>query len=360
MADPRTDVIGLAAAIIAAFAGAVVVQNVRIRRVLVAATCVLAITAVVSICARRSPESGTPISTAGRVPPSTSSETTATTATSRTPLEATIAVGQALTSDVPSLTLTLMKIELRVGGRSRWYLSAHNTTADVHRLRFNYEATYVSDDQGNRYAMVADSNNSDIRDSFNSEVQPGSRSDFWLEFQALTRGGSVFTLNLMNDHFASVRFAPLEVRFTPPVGHSPEGPAPQAGVKTYAVNHLVESDVERFEMTLTSVDELPNGRTRWNFSAFNRTNEDQKIRFDYRATYCVDDQGSRYPVTGDSFNNELRDGFDHVVQRGVKLRFWIEFDKREPGGRAFTVHLVNGFFATVKFRPVEANLSRAT
>lgn len=133
----------------------------------------------------------------------------------------------------------------------------------------------------------------------------------------------------------------------------------RTGVKTFKVDQAVESNVEDFTMVLTTVDELPNGRSRWNLAAFNKTNRDHSLRFNYENTYCVDDDGDRYAVTGDSFNSKLSDGFDRTLQPGVKLRFWIEFEPRQTTGKIFSLHLVNGHFATVSLAPVQADLSNA-
>ena len=353
----RSDVIGaigLAVAIIAALAGALVIHDRRIRSALVVVLCLLSLIGVVSVCQRRpnpQPES-----------PAAPSATDTSTTRSKLPVvaAATVPINQELTSNVEKFVLTLTAVELHANNRTRWLLSARNGTSEPQTIRLDYQATYVADDQGNRYSVTRDSVNSDLRNGFDAQIPPAVRLDFWIEFLERAADSTSFTLNLINGHFATVRFAPIEVALPAAGGPEPPEPAARAGVKTFKVDQAVESNVEDFTMFLTTVDELPNGRTRWNLMAFNKTNRDHTLRFNYENTYCVDDDGNRYAVTGDSFNSKLDDGLDRVLQPGVKLRFWIEFEPRQKTGKVFSLHLVNGHFATVRLAPVQANLSNAT
>jgi hypothetical protein len=353
----RSDVIGaigLAVAVVAALAGALVIHDRRIRSALVVILCLLALVGVVSVCQRRpSPQSESPVA-----PTATDTSTT----TSQPPVVAAVnvPVNQELTSNVEKFVLTLTTVELHANNRTRWLLSARNGTSEPQTIRLDYQASYVADGQGNRYSVTRDSVNSVLRNGFDAAILPAVRLDFWIEFSERAAGSTTFTLYLINGHFATVRFAPIEV--TLPAAGGSEAPQPVAGtgVKIFKVDQAVGSNIEDFTMLLTTVDELPNGRTRWNLAAFNKTNRDHTLRFNYETTYCVDDDGNRYAVTGDSYNSNLGDGLDRVLQPGVKLRFWIEFEPRQKTGGVFSLHLVNGHFATVRLAPVQANLSNAS
>jgi hypothetical protein len=80
--------------------------------------------------------------------------------------------------------VTLAKIVILQNGRMRWYFEFYNRTGDSRALWLSYPDSYLADMNGNRYAILADSSNTNPQGSFEIFIANGSRLDHWLEFPA--------------------------------------------------------------------------------------------------------------------------------------------------------------------------------
>lgn len=89
-------------------------------------------------------------------------------------------------------------------------------------------------------------------------------------------------------------------------------------------------EIKNYTVTLVKIEYLDYGNMRWYFYAWNQTDKDRYVSFNFDETYLADTQsGERYSIEGSSFG--LSTGsIDQKVEPGLREDFWLEF--REPSG----------------------------
>src|SRR5688572_5058018 len=141
----RADVIGavgLAVAIVAAFAAALVIHDRKIRMALVVLLCALSLLGLVALCQRSPDRNSEP---RPEVPLTDSSVVVPKPEPARAIV---VPINEDVTNNVENFVLTLTTVELHANGRTRWLLSARNGTSERHTICLDYSATYVADDLG--------------------------------------------------------------------------------------------------------------------------------------------------------------------------------------------------------------------
>jgi hypothetical protein len=109
----------------------------------------------------------------------------------------------------------------------------------------------------------------------------------------------------------------------------------------FEVNQEFRSSKEGLTGTVSKV-ELRGDRMRWYFQFFNRSDDDVRLGIDYKSTYIANEKGDRFPVVEAENAFDLREQYEWLVQKGVRLDRWIDFPLPQNTAQNFTVGLVGG------------------
>lgn len=270
-----------------------------------------------------------------------------------------IEVNQTQLSDAQDFILIVRSVEILPDATMRWNVTFWNKRATDTAIALDYAASYVADENGNRYSVLGDSANTGPKDAFSTTLQPGVRADHSILFPAPIDNASLFTVGLVDKTCCVASWAPFSVRLKyQPLAAAPgpqATPAP-AGAALIEVNQTVRSDFDNFILIIRSVELRADATMRWNLTFWNQTQQDVNIALDYAATYLADEFGHRYEVLGDSANTGPKDAFMQTIQPGVRLDHAIDFPAPRNGAKTFIVGLVDKTCCVASWQPFSTSL----
>jgi hypothetical protein len=112
--------------------------------------------------------------------------------------------------------LIVDKIELLANGRMRWHISFWNHTDNYASLAFGEDKSYVSDEEGNQYEILA----MEPSEFIDSGVPAGVRLRGWLEFNSPQGDTRNFQLHMRRWTYGSQQLSyenPLEITLDSPL-----------------------------------------------------------------------------------------------------------------------------------------------
>ncbi len=245
-------------------------------------------------------------------------------------------------NNVDGLESRLTRVHLLESGRTRWCLTLHNCSHGDLTAGFDYLATYLVDDAGRRYEVVAVETGAAPERAVRIELRPGLRSDHWLEFPRPRQGAKRFKLRLISHDPRYLDYGVVEVG---PL-HYPAGfaPAPADERETaqdalvLPVNRRFATGVEGLEARLTEVELVDSSRMRWHFELHNRGQRDLRIDFGSDQSRLRDRAGNEYRVLATGADAAER------LQRFVRVHRWLAFASPRDGARKFAAELAFGRF----------------
>jgi hypothetical protein len=262
-------------------------------------------------------------------------------------------------SDIPGFTLTLSLVEFQEEGRMRWHVDFWNQTNQAYNLVIRRDLTYVVDENGQRYAVLADNTGEPVNSYHQEIVQSGVKVARWFEFDLPRNGAQTFTFAFAGQgHSDSPDFQPFQAKLTYAPENVPTATATRSasGAQILLSAKTVESDLPGFTLTITRVELQDNGRMRWYIDFWNQSTRYDALIFRLDQTYLVDENGQRYAVLAESTGTSI--GYYRAdIQAGVKLSRWFEFDAPRNNVKIFKLTFVGPNHSdTPDFQPFAVKL----
>jgi len=117
-----------------------------------------------------------------------------------------------LETTVKGLRGKLTTVERLASGRLRWHVEIYNGTDSTLEIGFNHDGTFLSDDLGNRYRLLAADTNpkpDEVRKPYRASLAPSSSARHWFEFSGPIQGAKQFIFVLGSHDPTSIRFLPV-------------------------------------------------------------------------------------------------------------------------------------------------------
>ncbi len=122
-----------------------------------------------------------------------------------------------LATTVEGLAAKLTTVARVSNGRLRWHVEIHNGTGRALEIGFDHGTTFLTDNLGNRYRLLASDTNAkpdEVRKPYRSSLAPGRSTDHWFEFSGPIQGANRFIFVLGSHDPASLRFLPVQRDFS--------------------------------------------------------------------------------------------------------------------------------------------------
>lgn len=241
------------------------------------------------------------------------------------------------------IEMIINSIELLPDNTMKLNLSFWNKSSESVKIGLDYSRVYLADEFGNKYGVLADSVSSNPAGSYIVSLDVGVKLDHSVIFPAPINGAKKFTVGMLtprNCCYAEWNLFSLSLNYqSNSVITETESPS-VAGSQFVEINQTQYGDNTKVEMTVRSVEILPDNTMRWDFSFWNKSNDDVNIGFDYSRVYLADEFGNRYEVLGDSFSSNTASGLVIPVEIGVRIDHSIIFPAPKNGAKKFTVGML--------------------
>jgi hypothetical protein len=262
-------------------------------------------------------------------------------------------VSHPFTSTQEGLGGVLTRVELTPNGRMRLYFRFRNKSRQDLGIGFNYQATYLADKSGNRYAVLRADAPVKNGETAVDRVQPGQEIERWIEFPAPRDQARDFQVGLAS-YEGGAKFPLFPVQLPQyPKELSIVTPAvkPDPRFAVLSVAHPVSTNIDGFQGDLRGVELRDNTRMRWSFAFFNRSERDQTVSFNYSEIYLQDEMGNRYKILASDTGGAQGQVYRESLPRALRADHWFDFPAPLNGARKFTVVLISSDRKSLKFIP---------
>jgi hypothetical protein len=275
-------------------------------------------------------------------------------------IPASIQINDLRTTSWEGFTFRLNSVDFSKKKRMRWYFTFINNANEDVNLGFIYAQTYMVDENNHRYKVIDVDTNVGPGGTFGEIVQRGVGTDHWFEFDAPLNGAKDLKMQIVRSCILCPDFPMVELELDTALTITP---VPTVSV-TASANELSNIQIddtrttswEGFTFKLHSI-EFPKGkRMRWNFTFINNATQDVNLGFFYSQTYMVDENNHRYALVAVDTNAGPAGTFGEIVQRGVGVDHWFEFDAPLNGAKDLKIQIVRSCILCPDFPMMEVNL----
>ncbi|MEM9594624.1 MAG: CHAT domain-containing protein [Acidobacteriota bacterium] len=262
-----------------------------------------------------------------------------------------VELGTVVATSVDGLEGRIERVEITTDGRMRLYFDFSNGTNDTQTLGLDLERTYLADELGNPYRVLASGAAVESKVHVH-ELASGQHLRQWLEFEAPRDGAQSLSVSLAApEDTPQFRFTEMDLGEYP--RHlSPTSPVrmPPEGYRIHDLGTDLQSTVESLGARLAGVDLAEGQAMRFNMELMNGAARDLGVAFDYAAIELVDNFGNVYRPRKWGVYGDVGKYFrGPVLRRALRQDRWLEFPWPESGAAGFRLRLVTTTNSDVSF-----------
>jgi hypothetical protein len=263
-----------------------------------------------------------------------------------------LTLDQVIATTVDGFSGRIERVEITEGGAMRIYFAFDNTTPETQKVGLDFEKTYLADEYGNPYRVLASSSPISSNGVYVEEVQSKGRREHWIEFETPKNGAHQLALRLASpDDTPSFEFIHFELNEYPPrFSKALEPPALPAGYTSVGAQVDLGTSIEGLMARVARVDALEGQAMRWGLEILNSAGRDVALTFDYRGIELVDEKGNVYRPRKWGIYGDTGSYFEGInLRRSVRQDHWLEFPWPEAGASRFTLRLATAKGSEVQF-----------
>lgn len=248
-------------------------------------------------------------------------------------------IGQRFVSSLEGLSGELTRVEMLGNGRMRLFLQFRNRSGKPVGVGFDYQATYLADERGNRYRVLGADSGTLSAETAVDPLAPGASLERWIEVSSPKDRAQTFKVALKTYDSSAFTFPLFDLKLPtyPPELSAPAAAASKVEAKGWIpVEATLGSSVRGLTGKLLGVRQEV-GRMRWSFSFLNQTAQDQPVSFSPQKTFLEDEYGYRYQVL-EAYYDGIQGAYSQgSIQAAVRADCWFEFSLPQNGARNFRI-----------------------